>query len=168
MGHRLFGFCVVKLWSERIRDQAIPTADGLGTGRRQCLDGRVYSLGAKSSILDSTQWDVTSMNRTKGESTNHPLFFDTLRNVTMLFVVLCHAVAAYSTVTPYWPVHNGHSVIAYLLRQSKGAGPFLRGKFKRLGIPWLASHSHHRPNLTIYWADEGGRESVSSARYEKR
>ena len=55
MGRRLFGFCVVKLWSERIRDQAIPTADGLGTGRRQCLDGRVYSLGAKSSILDSTQ-----------------------------------------------------------------------------------------------------------------
>jgi len=34
------------------------------------------------------------MNRIKSKGTNHLLFFDMLRSVTMPFVVLYHAVAA--------------------------------------------------------------------------
>lgn len=83
-----------------------------------------------------------------------------VRNVAMLSVVLFHAVAAYSTVTPHWAVHDGPSITADIVREvfdvfmmplfffvagyftlpsllRKGVWQFLRGKLKRLGIPWL-------------------------------
>ncbi len=91
---------------------------------------------------------------------NRSQFFDTVRNLAMLSVVLFHAVAAYSTVTPHWSVHDGSSFAADIIRKvfdvfmmpifffvagyfalpsllKKGAWQFLRGKFNRLGIPWL-------------------------------
>lgn len=78
----------------------------------------------------------------------------------MLAVVVYHAVGAYSTFTPYWPVHDGSSIVADFTRQvfdvfmmpifffiagyfalpplqRKGIWLFLKSKFKRLGIPWL-------------------------------
>jgi peptidoglycan/LPS O-acetylase OafA/YrhL len=77
----------------------------------------------------------------------------------MLSVVLYHAAGAYSTVAPYWPVHDGFSVIADGIRELFDvfmmpvffflAGyftlpslyrqkplRFLIGKFRRLGVPW--------------------------------
>jgi len=93
-------------------------------------------------------------------NSNRSQFFDAVRNLAMLAVVLFHAVAAYSTVTPHWSVHDGSSFTADIIREvfdvfmmpifffvagyfalpsllKKGAWKFLRGKFIRLGIPWL-------------------------------
>ena len=78
----------------------------------------------------------------------------------MLSVVIYHAVAAYSTMTPWWTVHDGVYVPADIVRQvfdvymmpvfffiagyfalssfqKKGLSVFISDKFKRLGIPWL-------------------------------
>jgi peptidoglycan/LPS O-acetylase OafA/YrhL len=41
------------------------------------------------------------MDRTVESTTGRLLFFDMVRNLAMLSVVLFHAVAAYSTVTPH-------------------------------------------------------------------
>ncbi len=98
--------------------------------------------------------------KARKENTGHSQFFDIVRNLAMLSVVLFHAVAAYSTVTPHWSVHDGSSIIADIIREvfdvfmmpifffvagyfalpsllRKGTWQFLTGKFKRLGIPWL-------------------------------
>ncbi len=91
---------------------------------------------------------------------NRLLFFDFIRNAAMLGVILYHAVAAYTTVTPYWSVHDGASFWADGTRQvlevfimpvfffvagyfalpslqKKGLRHFLADKLKRLGLPWL-------------------------------
>jgi glucan biosynthesis protein C len=83
-----------------------------------------------------------------------------VRNVAMLAVVIFHAVAAYSTVTPHWYSHDGSLVVADIVRKvfdpvmmpifffvagyfglaslkRKGVWPFLKGKLVRIGIPWL-------------------------------
>jgi peptidoglycan/LPS O-acetylase OafA/YrhL len=93
-------------------------------------------------------------------SDQHIIFFDTVRNIAMLSVVFYHAVAAYSTVTPHWSVHDGSSIIADGIRElfdvfmmpaffflagyftlsslyRQGVWKFLVGKFKRIGVPWL-------------------------------
>ncbi|MGD0918555.1 MAG: acyltransferase family protein [Thermodesulfobacteriota bacterium] len=100
------------------------------------------------------------MNRIERPNANHMFFFDMVRNLAMLSVVLFHAAGAYSTVTPYWPVHDGSSVIADGIRElfevfmmpiffflagyfalpslyKQGTRRFLIGKFRRLGVPWL-------------------------------
>jgi peptidoglycan/LPS O-acetylase OafA/YrhL len=99
-------------------------------------------------------------NRIERPTANHMFFFDMVRNLAMLSVVLYHAAGAYSTVTPYWPVHDGSSVIADGIRElfevfmmpvffflagyftlpslnRQGTLRFLTGKFRRLGVPWL-------------------------------
>jgi hypothetical protein len=91
---------------------------------------------------------------------NHMLFFDRVRNLAMLSVVLYHAAGAYSTVAPYWPVHEESSIVADGIRElfdvfmmpvffflagyftlpslhRQGTLRFLTGKFRRLGVPWL-------------------------------
>jgi glucans biosynthesis protein C len=91
---------------------------------------------------------------------NRLLFFDTVRTIAMLSVVLYHAVAAYSTLTPHWSVHDGTSVIADGIRElfdvymmpvffflagyfavpslrRHGGWTFIKGKLRRLGVPWL-------------------------------
>lgn len=40
------------------------------------------------------------MNRIERPNANHMFFFDMVRNLAMLSVVLFHAAGAYSTVTP--------------------------------------------------------------------
>jgi hypothetical protein len=100
------------------------------------------------------------MNRTTSSSTSRLLFFDMVRNLAMLSVVLYHAVAAYSTITPHWSVHDGRSMTADMIRYlfdvfmmpvfffvagyfappsltKQGTWKFLKGKLRRLGIPWL-------------------------------
>jgi glucan biosynthesis protein C len=100
------------------------------------------------------------LKRTVSSSTNRLLFFDMVRNLAMLSVVLYHAVAAYSTLTPHWSVHDGSSMTADMVRQlfdvfmmpvfffvagyfalpslmKQGTWKFLKGKLRRLGIPWL-------------------------------
>ncbi len=99
-------------------------------------------------------------NRIERPTTNHMFFFDMVRNLAMLSVVLYHTAGAYSTVAPYWPVHDGSSVIADGIRElfdvfmmpvffflagyfalpslyKQGILRFLTGKFRRLGVPWL-------------------------------
>lgn len=98
--------------------------------------------------------------RLERSADQHVLFFDTVRNLAMLSVVFYHAVAAYSTVTPHWSVHDGSSAIADMIRElfdvymmpaffflagyftlpslyRQGVWKFLTGKFKRIGVPWV-------------------------------
>jgi glucans biosynthesis protein C len=93
-------------------------------------------------------------------ATDRLLFFDLIRNAAMLAVVIYHAVAAYSTFTPHWTVHDGSSIIADMIRHlfdvfimpvfffvagyfallslsKESIWKFLKGKFRRIGIPWL-------------------------------
>lgn len=90
---------------------------------------------------------------------NRLLFFDMVRDLAMVSVVIYHAVGAYATVAPYWAVHDGVSMVADGIRlvfdvfmmpvfffvagyfaltsyQRKGAWIFLKGKFRQLGFPW--------------------------------
>lgn len=91
---------------------------------------------------------------------NRVIFFDNLRFFFVLCVVLQHSSNAYSNLI-WWPVaDNDTSIIVDWLRafidafampllfyiagyfaiptiQKKGFAPFLKGKVKRLGIPWL-------------------------------
>jgi len=100
------------------------------------------------------------MKRTVSSSDNRLLFFDAVRNLAMLTVVFYHAVAAYSTLTPHWSVHDGSSMMADTVRRlfdvfmmpvfffvggyfalpslmRQGPWKFLKGKLGRLGVPWL-------------------------------
>jgi fucose 4-O-acetylase-like acetyltransferase len=91
---------------------------------------------------------------------NRVVFFDNLRFFIVLCVVLQHSSNAYTHLT-WWPVaDNASSVIVEWLRsfidafampllfyiagyfavptiKKKGVAAFLKGKLKRLGIPWL-------------------------------
>jgi hypothetical protein len=93
---------------------------------------------------------------------NRVTFFDNLRFFIVLCVVLQHSSNAYTHLT-WWPVSdNASSVIVEWLRsfidafampllfyiagyfavptiKKKGVAAFLKGKLKRLGIPWLIS-----------------------------
>lgn len=102
------------------------------------------------------------MNQIRVPVTDRLLFFDMVRNVAMLSVILYHAVAAYSTATPHWSMHDGSSAIADGIRhlfdvfmmpafffvagyfaghslQGQGAWRFLAAKARRIGIPWLVA-----------------------------
>lgn len=100
------------------------------------------------------------MDDAKGSNENRLIFFDNLRYLLVLCVVLQHASFAYNGLT-WWPVADGStSVVAGWLSsmfdaftmpllfyiagyfalptvRKKGIAPFLMGKLKRLGIPWL-------------------------------
>lgn len=102
------------------------------------------------------------MNRETSPTGDRLLFFDMVRNLAMLSVVLYHAVAAYSTLTPHWSVHDGTSIVADGIRElfdvfmmpvfffvagyfavpslaKQGSWRFLKGKMRRLGVPWLVA-----------------------------
>jgi glucan biosynthesis protein C len=126
------------------------------------------------------------MNRTIVSTTNRLLFFDMVRNLAMLSVILFHAVAAYSTVTPHWGLHDGSFVAADIIRHlfdvfmmpvfffvagyfalpsltKQGWWGFLKGKLRRIGIPWLLAIllvlpmlRHMKPNVgphPAFWTD---------------
>jgi glucan biosynthesis protein C len=111
----------------------------------------------KTKMTESTDQRPTLSQAT--EASRLP-FFDTVRNLAMMAVVLHHAVAAYSGSAVYWAAHDTTSVMIDGVRQildmfmmpifffiagyfallsirRKGSGRFLQDRLKRLGIPWL-------------------------------
>ena len=101
------------------------------------------------------------MNQTKSATANRILFFDNLRYLMVLLVLIFHSAASYSEMVAFWPFHEVNTshlldIIVILLDvfmmiilffiagyfalpslQKKGGRRFLKSKFRRLGIPWL-------------------------------
>ena len=95
------------------------------------------------------------------KKTDRLLFFDNVRSLAVLLVVLFHAGISYSHVVPWWYVVDSSrsllfdvftAILAVFMMpvlffvsgyfalpslQRKGPADFLKSKFKRLGIPWL-------------------------------
>ncbi len=89
------------------------------------------------------------------------LFFDNLRFAMATSIVAFHAACSYTDMVPFWPFHDAQTsrVLDILLMlldigvmimfffiagyfalpslRKKGSWTFLKGKLKRLGIPWL-------------------------------
>jgi len=89
------------------------------------------------------------------------IFFNNLRYLMVLFVLIFHSGLSYGSLIGFWPYHdpNPSAVINHILPlfdvfmmsilffiaghfalpslQKKGGRHFIKGKFKRLGIPWL-------------------------------
>lgn len=86
--------------------------------------------------------------------------FDHLRIILMICVVMYHVSGTYSSLTPYWPFHDGQSALADFIRTffdvfmmpgfffvagwftlsslaKKTTKGFILSKLKRIGIPWL-------------------------------
>jgi glucan biosynthesis protein C len=94
-------------------------------------------------------------------SPNRLIFFDNLRYLMILLVLIFHSGASYGSIVTFWPYHDPNpsefvDIIMMLLDvfmmsilffiagdfslpslQNKGGGSFLKAKLKRLGIPWL-------------------------------
>jgi peptidyl-Lys metalloendopeptidase len=94
-------------------------------------------------------------------SPNRLIFFDNLRYLMILLVLIFHSGASYGSIVAFWPYQdpNPTEVVDLLLMildvfmmsilffiagyfalpslQKKGSGSFVKDKFKRLGIPWL-------------------------------
>ena len=92
-------------------------------------------------------------------SQNRLIFFDNLRYLMVILVLVFHSGASYGSIVALWPYHdpNPTEVVDLLLMildvfmmsilffiagyfalpslQKKGGRRFLEGKFKRLGIP---------------------------------
>ena len=95
------------------------------------------------------------------KKTDRLFFFDNVRTLAVLLVVLFHAGISYSNVVPWWYVVDSSrsllfdvftAILAVFMMpvlffvagyfalpslQAKGPTDFLKSKFKRLGIPWL-------------------------------
>jgi glucans biosynthesis protein C len=98
---------------------------------------------------------------TTTDNTNRFVFFDNLRSLMVLFVLVFHSGASYGSGVEFWPFHDsnpsgiidifmflcdvfmmailffiaGFFALPNLLK--KGTWRFVTGKLKRLGIPWL-------------------------------
>ncbi len=101
------------------------------------------------------------MSSTKAVETNRLIFFDNLRSLMVLLVLVFHAGASYGAFPPFWPFREANlsEVITHIMPlfevfmmsilffvagyfalpslQKVGDKRFLQGKLKRLGIPWL-------------------------------
>lgn len=103
------------------------------------------------------------METIKNESSNRVIFFDNLRYFFVLWVVLQHSGNAYSGIffIKWWSVSESNSslIVSFLLSfldaftmpllfyiagffaiptiQKHGIPSFIKGKLKRLGIPWV-------------------------------
>jgi surface polysaccharide O-acyltransferase-like enzyme len=118
------------------------------------MDATVGAWGTNRTTTKAGEAESLSVGRLH--------FFDTVRSIAMLSVILYHAVAAYSTVTPHWSVHDGTSIVADGIRhlfdvfmmpvfffvagyfalstiERQGPWDFLKGKCRRIGIPWLVA-----------------------------
>jgi hypothetical protein len=129
-----------------------------------------------------------NVNAAGNSNENRVIFFDNLRFFLVLCVVLQHAANAYNNLL-WWPVAEANSsmIVGWLSAffdaftmpllfyvagyfaiptiQKKGVASFLKGKLKRLGIPWLVCilticpilpliYHYTRNNLTLsrsYW-----------------
>ena len=96
------------------------------------------------------------------ERPNRLVFFDNLRYLMVLLVLVFHSGASYGSMVNFWPYHDPNPTefvdILMLLfdvfmmgimffiagyfalpsLQKRGGGNFIKDKFKHLGIPWLA------------------------------
>jgi len=94
-------------------------------------------------------------------SQNRLIFFDNLRYLMVLLVLVFHSGASYGSMVALWPYHDPNptefvdiimmifdvfmmSILFFIAGyfclpslQKRGGRRFLAGKFKRLGIPWL-------------------------------
>ena len=92
---------------------------------------------------------------------NRLIFFDNLRYLMVLLVLVFHSGASYGSMVKFWPYHDPNPTefvdILMLLfdvfmmgilffiagyfalpaLQKRGSGNFIKDKFKHLGIPWL-------------------------------
>lgn len=89
----------------------------------------------------------------------HIKFLDNIRYLMIVSVVVYHSVAAYAIVAPHWIVHDTNAFAADIIRElfdvfmmpvlffaagyfafpsleKKGVWEFLKGKVKRLLVPW--------------------------------
>ena len=96
-----------------------------------------------------------------GSRPNRIVFFDNLRYLMVILVIIFHSGASYGSIVGLWPYHdpNPTEVVDILMMildvfmmsilffiagyfclasiQKKGGRRFLVGKLKRLEIPWL-------------------------------
>jgi hypothetical protein len=117
-------------------------------------------------------------------SPNRMIFFDNLRYLMVLLVLIFHSGASYGSMVAFWPYHDPNPIefvdIVMLLLdvfmmsilffiagyfalpslKKKGGGHFLTGKFKQLGIPWLVITTLVLPVLDYvhYCAQSAGSE----------
>jgi hypothetical protein len=101
------------------------------------------------------------MKPKKHTSQKRLIFFDNLRYLMVLLVLVFHSGASYGSMVAFWPYHdpNPSELIDHIMPlldvfmmsilffiagyfalpslQRKGGKRFIGGKFKRLGIPWL-------------------------------
>jgi glucan biosynthesis protein C len=92
---------------------------------------------------------------------NRIIFFDNLRYLMVLLVLVFHAGASYGSMVAFWPYHDPHptefvdilmllfdvfmmSLLFFIAGyfalpslQKRGGRHFLADKFKHLGVPWL-------------------------------
>ncbi len=97
----------------------------------------------------------------RGLDKNRIIFLDNVRSLMVLFVLVFHAGAAYSSAVDFWPYHNSSYsglvdfymllgdvfmmsnmffIAGYFATPSynkRGAKVFIKDKFKTLGLPWL-------------------------------
>lgn len=102
---------------------------------------------------------------------NRFIFFDNLRYLMVLLVLIFHSGASYGSMVAFWPYHDPNptefvdiimllfdvfmmSILFFIAGyfalpslQKKGGRGFLKDKFKRLGIPWLVVTSLVLPVL---------------------
>ena len=100
------------------------------------------------------------MNTTTNNS-NRSIFFDNLRSLMVILVLIFHSGASYGTGVEFWPFHDknpskGIDIFMFLgdvfmmavlffiagyfalpNLQKRGTWHFITGKLKRLGLPWL-------------------------------
>lgn len=111
----------------------------------------LHNLNSIRSIIMNNKLELTA---------EHNYSFDFLRTVALLGVVLYHTAASYSSLAPYWPVHDTHNFIGQALREpldvfimpfflfiagyfvlpsirNKTLMAYIFNKFNRLGIYWL-------------------------------
>ena len=101
------------------------------------------------------------MERKTNPSPDRLAFFDNLRYLMVLLVLIFHSGASYGSIAAFWPYHDPNptefvDIIMMLLdvfmmsilffiagyfalpsQQKRGGRGFLKAKLRRLGLPWL-------------------------------
>jgi peptidoglycan/LPS O-acetylase OafA/YrhL len=118
---------------------------------------KMETVQTLSPVRSFTRSSIASATKLRGERL---FFFDLVRDVAMVAVVIYHAVAAYASVAPWWSIHDGVLLVANGVRevfdvfmmpvfffvagyfalasyQRRGPWPFLKAKFRELGFPLL-------------------------------